>query len=84
MMFKIANHLIDIPASSYLSPANTIHNIRGHNKRFSQPTARIDSYLHSFFPSSIKIWNSLPKHVIDSENTDQFKQRLAGLATLIH
>ena len=27
MMFKIVNHLIDIPASSYLSPAPTAHNI---------------------------------------------------------
>ena len=84
MIFKIITHLIDIPASSYLSPAPTVHNTRGHNRRFSQPMARVDSYLHSFFPSSIKVWNSLPQNVIDSENTDQFKQRLAGLTTLIN
>jgi len=49
MMFKIVNQLIDIPASSYLSPAPTVLNTRGHNRRFSQPIARVDSYLHSFF-----------------------------------
>jgi len=70
MMFKIVNHLINIPASSYLSLAPTAHNTRGHNRRFTQPMTRVNSYLHSFFPSTIKIWNSLPQHVIDSENTD--------------
>ena len=51
----------------------------------------IDSYLYSFFPSAIKLWNSLPQHVIDSKDIDfyffifdQFKQRLAGLAIIIN
>jgi len=35
MMFKIVYHLIDIPASSYLSPALTAHNTTGHNRRFT-------------------------------------------------
>ena len=47
--------------------------------------ARVDFYLLAFiFSILIKIWNSLPQYVIDSENTDQFKLRLTGLATLIH
>ena len=93
MIFKtvLVKHLIDIPASSYLSPAPTVHNTRGHNRRFSQSMllpmkmARVDFYLLAFiFSILIKIWNSLPQYVIDSENTDQFKLRLTGLATLIH
>ena len=38
---------------------------------------RTNSYLHSFFPSAIKIWNSLPQYVIESKDIDEFKQRLA-------
>ena len=38
---------------------------------FMQPMTRSDSYLHSFFPSAIKI---LPQHVIDSKDVDEFKQ----------
>ena len=34
--------------------------------RFIQPMTRIDSYMYSFFPSAIKIWNDLPQNVIDS------------------
>ena len=83
MIFKIVNRLIDIPASPYLLSVPTDHDTRGHNMRFVQPVTKIDSYLHSFFPSAIKIWNSLPQHVIDSKDIDQFKQRLAGLATLV-
>ena len=50
MMYKIVNHLIDIPASSYLLSAPTDHATRGHNMRFVQPMTKINSYLYSFFP----------------------------------
>ena len=80
MMFKIVHHLVDIHASSYLTPAATIQYTRGHHMRFIQPVTRIDSYLYSFFPSSIKLWNALSNYVIDSTNIKQFKQRIAGLS----
>ena len=80
MMFKIIHHLVDIQANSYLTPAATTQYTRGHHMRFTQPFTRIDSYLYSFFPSSIKLWNALPNHVIDSTNIEQFKQRIAGLS----
>ena len=50
MMYKIVNHLIDIPASSCLLSAPTDHATRGHNMRFVQPMKKINSYLYSFFP----------------------------------
>ena len=45
--------------------------------RFMQPMTQIDSYMYSFFPPAIKIWNDLPQNVIDSNDIDQFKQKLA-------
>ena len=77
MMFKIINHLVDIPVNPFLTPISTVHSTRGHNMRFMQPMTRIDSYMYSFFPSAIKIWNDLPQNVIDSNDIDQFKQKLA-------
>ena len=82
MLYKIINHQIDISADSFLTPNFNTHYTRGHNKRFLTPITRIDSYKFSFFPSAIKIWNSLPQSVIDSSNIDQFKHSLAGLATI--
>ena len=77
MMFKIINHLVDIPVNPFLTSISTVHSTRGHNMRFMQPMTRIDSYMYSFFPSAIKIWNDLPQNVIDSNDIDQFKQKLA-------
>ena len=45
--------------------------------RFMQPMTWIDSYMYSFFASAIKIWNDLPQNMIDSNDIDQFKQKLA-------
>ena len=73
MLFKIIHNLVDIPANSYITPVPMTHDTRGHNIKFMQPMTRTDSYLHSFFPSAIKIWNSLPQYVIDSKDIDEFK-----------
>ena len=45
--------------------------------RFMQPMTWIDSYVTPFFPLAIKIWNDLPQNVIDSNDIDEFKQKLA-------
>jgi len=85
MLFKIINHHVDINAINFLISSSNDHNTRGHRMRFLQPMIRVDSYKFSFFPSAIKIWNSLPQHVIkltDSSKIEQFKHRLAGLATI--
>ena len=81
-MFKIINHLVDIPANPFLTSISTVHSTRGH-MRFMQPMTRIDSYMYSFFPSAIKIWNNLPQNVIDFNDIDQFKQKLAIICILV-
>ena len=78
-IFKIIHNLIDIPANTHLIPLSSDHNTRGHQRRFKQPITRINSYLHSFFPSAIKIWNSLSDDIVSSSTLNQFKQKLAGL-----
>lgn len=78
-IFKIIHNFIDIPADIHLIPVSSGHYTRGHQMRFQQPMTRINSYLHSFFPSSIKIWNSLSDDIISCTTLEQFKQKLAGL-----
>ena len=82
MLYKIVHHLVDIPASNYLIPTTTSDITRGPHKRFLQLSSTINAYLYSFFPSSIKIWNCLPHNIVDSTNINQFKQNIAGLATI--
>ena len=71
MLFKIINNLVVIPHSHILvdSPPFT----RSTTSRFIHLYERIDSYKFPFFPRAIRLWNSLPHHVIQSDTFDSFK-----------
>ena len=57
MLYKIAKGLVDIPSILL----TLLHSLtRGHPYRLHIPSARINSYLYSFLPSAIKLWNQLP------------------------
>ena len=80
MMYKILNNLIDIP-SCYFIPSH--HSLR--RGYFIQLPARIDSFKFSFFPSVIKIWNSLPSHSTNSPSLNHFCNYLDKcIATMKH
>ena len=66
-MYKIIHHLVAIP-DNCLNPIYSPLR-RGY---YSQLDTRIDSYKFSFFPSTIKLWNSLPPFVVNSPTYDQF------------
>ena len=73
--FKIIMlYKIDLP----FAYSDQINYTRGHLLKIQQPATRIDSYLHSFFPSAIKLWNSLPSNLIDPPTLNDFKCKLAN------
>ena len=75
MMYKIIHNIVHIqPELPFTYSQST--NTRGHHLKIQQPATRIDSYLYSFFPSAIKLWNSLPLNVVDSRTLDNFKCKL--------
>ena len=59
MLYKILHNKVEISFDQYRVPSSTF--TRGHSKQFLQVAARYDVYFYSFFPSVIKIWNSLPE-----------------------
>ena len=61
MMYKITRALAVIP-SLFLTPLSTI--TRGHMQRLTVPSARVNSYLHLFLPTTTKLWNRLPEHLV--------------------
>ena len=80
MMYKIhTNNLVHVD-QRYFS-----YNLRNTRRRslhlYHLPT-RINAYYHSFYPSSIRIWNNLPECVISSTTVDLFKHRLCELETI--
>ena len=77
MMYRIVNNLVAIPENVHLTRRET--STRGHNARFLQPNTRVRAYKHSFFPSTIRIWNTLPEELTQKPSLESFKLGVAKL-----
>ena len=67
MMYKISNNLVSVPNDCLTSIPPYLR--LGY---FNQLSTRVDSFKFSFFPSTIRLWNSIPPYVINSCTHDQF------------
>ena len=67
IMILMFNDLIDIPARHFVSKQCLL---RGGY--YIQLSTKVDSYKFHFFPSVIKLWNSLPPPVVDSPTLNDF------------
>ena len=57
-------------------PINKLKTNPRKEKSFILPPSRIDGHLNSFFPSAIRMWNSLPKTTRNIDSLDQFKESI--------
>ena len=73
MFYKMLHNAVSFDFLPYLQ-SSTI--TRGHNQRFSPISTRVNCYHHSFLPSTIRIWNSLPNKVVAVENVNDFQTKL--------
>jgi len=73
-MHKIHNNLVDINPGDLLQSASTV--TRGHPLKFKHLQAHVNAFKHSFYPSAIKIWNSLPNEAVLFSSLEQFKDKL--------
>ena len=76
-VFKIIMQLERIEAQKFFTPGTSF--TRGHSKKLFKPRPRLDIRKNFFSLRVIEDWNSLPQHLIDSEDLDDFK---AGLDEL--
>ena len=74
MMYKISNNLISMPCNQSLIPCTS--HTRHHRLCYQLPYSRINTHLYSFFPSAIRLWNSLSQQTINSPTLDHFKRTL--------
>ena len=77
MFYKIVNNMVSVNFNQYLQ--QSVSHTRGHNLKFIQLQARVDAFLHSFLPSTIRLWNSLPADIVTSSTIDDFKNKLTLL-----
>ena len=76
MGYRIIHRLVMIP-DSQLIPSTVC--TRGHSRRYQQLPTRTNYYKHTFFPSMIPLWNSLPETVASASSLEDFKERLADV-----
>ena len=74
---KAVYGLIALPINQYLSPYHNPRPTRhSHNLQYRIPFCRTDAYLYSFYPNTVRSWNSLPSQLVLCDSPTGFR---AGL-----
>jgi len=77
MLYKINHSLIAIDGRDHnILPSTRPSSRHSNDQSFQIPHTNKDTYKHSFFPSTIRLWNALPNNTVGSPSLDSFK---AGL-----
>ena len=58
MFYKATSGLADIPTSDLIPTAPGTR--RGSDEEYRIPYSRVNAHLHSYYPSTLRLWNSLP------------------------
>ena len=72
MFFKIRSNIVYCPHED-LIPLRTPR----RPLNYFIPQSNVEAHLHSFFPSSIRLWNSLPENIKSSDSLTAFKSAIS-------
>ena len=72
IFYKGINRLIDIPTDHLRKNPRKCNN-------YAIPASNIDSHLYSFYPNTVRLWNSLPGEGKNLPSVDSFKNHLHKL-----
>ncbi len=75
LMYKITNNYTDIDPHIYLHGTNNQRTSNTHNQTY-QTYANTDAYRHSYFPRTIRDWNKLLQHILNSNTIDSFTKQI--------
>lgn len=78
MLFKIKNSLVNIT----LPPNLHIPTIQTRNSslnKFILPMSRVNAYQFSFYPRTVRVWNSLPAHIVCLTSLTSFQGAVGQL-----
>ena len=71
--FKARAGAIEIPLDD-LTPVGRVTRHSQHSLQI--PQSSVDSHLHSFFPSTIRLWNNLPQHIKACDSVASFRSKI--------
>ena len=83
LFYNMVNGCIDFPSFPSITTvrdipfANCIRSV--NSKSYFQPFAKSNTFLNSFFPSTIRHWNSLPNTVHSISTLPTFKRTVTEL-----
>ena len=67
LLYKSINGLLALKIPNYFTAISTNTRVH-HHQSYHFTHIRTDAYMNSFFPRTIREWNDLPQHVIDSNS----------------
>ena len=76
LMYKLTHKLINIDTANHLESHNEIRTRGSHSFKYRIPKFYKDVFKFSFFPRTIKDWNSLPDNLVKSDSVEVFKVKL--------
>lgn len=76
LMYKLTHKLINIDTSKYLEIHSEMRTRGSHLFKYRIPKFYKDIFKFSFFPRTIKDWNSLPDNLVNSDSFEVFKAKL--------
>lgn len=75
MLYKMHCNLVATNQEKYLEPAGRSSS-RMHRLSCKVPESKTNYHLYSFFPTSIRDWNSLPLNVVGAQSINSFRAQL--------
>jgi ribonuclease P/MRP protein subunit RPP40 len=75
MFYKIRNGLVNISLPQCVLPS-AARTRNGSNLKFVQMPVHKDVYAFSFYPRTVRVWNSLPDHVLSSDTLPAFQSNV--------
>ena len=76
ILYKARNGLIHIP-SDILKPVS--FSTRRNHLHYTIPQSEVNSHLFSFYPLTIRMWNSLPRHIKITTSSNSFEDALSKI-----
>ena len=73
MLYRAMNGLVDLPTAHLKAAGRTT---RGTVQKMIQLRCKKDTYMHSFYPSAVKLWNTIPDAAASAETITAFKAAL--------
>ena len=75
MLYKMHYNLVEIDHQKYLEPAGRSSR-HMHKFSYKVPASNTNYHLFSFFPNTIRDWNSLPLNVVEVQSVNSFRAKL--------